>query len=97
MITLAIIPTAATVMDQHLEEGMIFTLPATPHPVPTLTQTLDILTTRQLDTAMEVPLPRPSLREITISNLMKLKYFMKQLKTEVTPQLISLWENVNAG
>ncbi len=76
----AIIPTVAIVTDQHLEEGMIFTLPATHHQVAALTATLDTPTTRQVGITMDPPSPSHSWRGLTISNLMKLKSSMKQLK-----------------
>ena len=77
-IVVANIPyTVVLAMDPHLVEDTIFTLPATPHPTQIQTQTLDTPTAHQLATVKAAPSPNPSLREVTVFNLMRLKYFMK--------------------
>ena len=68
-------------MDPHLEEHTICTFLTTPPPVTILTQTLDTPTARQQATVCTVPSPNHSWQEVNIFNLMRLKYFMKQLKT----------------
>ena len=68
-------------MDPRLDMDTIFTLPATPHPAQVLTQTLDTPTAHQLATVMAAPSLSLSWQEVTLFNLMRLKYFMKILKT----------------
>ena len=74
--------TAVLAMDPHLVQDTIFTLPATPPPAQVLTQSLDTPTAHQPATVFTAPSPEHSWQEATtIFNLMRLKYFMKQLKT----------------
>ena len=75
----AVLSTAALdlPMDQHLEMDTIFTLPATPHQAPTLTQTLDGAIAHHLATAMDPPSHTHSWRVVTTSDLTKSKSSMK--------------------
>ena len=65
------------IVDQHLEEDTIFTLPTTLHQTPTHSQTLDTPTARHLATAMDPPSQDHSLRVVTTSDLTKSKSSMK--------------------
>ena len=56
---------------------MIFTLPATLHPVPAHTQTLETTTVRHLATVMDPPSHDHSWRVLTTSALTKSKSSMK--------------------
>ena len=76
--------TVVLVVDPHLVEDAIFTLPMMPHPTHILTQTLDTRTAHRLATVMAAPLPNHSWQEVTNLNLMRLKFFMKLLKNEQT-------------
>ena len=67
-------------MDPHLDGDTIFTFLTTPHPTQILSHTLDTATAHQLATVLAAPSPFPSWQELTIFNLMRLKYFMKLLK-----------------
>jgi len=67
-------------MDQHLEMDTIFTLPATPHQAPALTQTSDMPTARHPATAMDLPSHNHSWRVVTTSDLTKSKSSMKLLE-----------------
>ena len=74
-------------MDPHLVEETIFALPITPHPTQILTQSLATPTAHQLVTVMAAPSPDHFWQEVTkIFNLMRLKYFMKLLKTNELKQ-----------
>ena len=80
-IVVANIPyTIVLVMDPHLDGDTIFTFSMMPHRTQILTHTLDTATAHQLATVMSAPSPCPSWQELTIFNLMRLKYFMKLLK-----------------
>ena len=76
--------TDVLVMDPHLVEDTIFTLPVMLHPTQILTQTLDTRTAHQLVTVMAAPSLDHSWQELTTLNLMKSKFFMKLLKNEQT-------------
>ena len=65
------------IVDQHLEEDMISTLPATLHPVLVRTQASVTITARQLVTAMDPPSPSHSWRVVKTFNLTKWKSSMK--------------------
>ena len=79
--------TVVIAMDPHLVEDTLFTFLTTPHPTQILTQTLDTPTAHQLATVFTAPSPDHSWQEvITTFNLMRLKYFMKQLKTNELKQ-----------
>jgi len=82
--------TAALIMDQHLEEDTIFTLPTTLHQTPTHTQTLDTATARQLATALDPPSHDHSWRVVTTSDLTKLKSSMKLSEEIAEPAILVL-------
>ena len=71
-------------MDQHLDQGMIFTLPTMLHQTPIHTlEALDGPTARHLATAMDPPSHDHSWRVVTTSDLTKSKSSMK-LPEEIT-------------
>ena len=78
--------TTVITVDPDLVEDTIFTLPATPPPAQVLTQTLGTPTAHQLATVIAAPSPNHSWQEVTSFNLMRLKYFMKILKTNELKQ-----------
>ena len=78
--------TVVLAMDPHLDGDTIFTLLTTPHPAQVPPQILATPTAHQLVTVMAAPLPNHSWQEVTIFNLMRLKYFMKLLKTNELKQ-----------
>ena len=65
------------IVDQHLEEDMIFTLLTTLHQTPTQNQALDTHTARHLATAMDPLSHNHSWRVVTTSDLTKSKSSMK--------------------
>ena len=77
---------AVQIVDPHLEEAPIFTLPAMPHPAQILSRILETPTAHQLATVMAAPSLRLSWQEVTIFSLMRLKCFMKLLKTKKLKQ-----------
>ena len=84
--------TVVLVMDPHLVEGTIFTLPMMLHPTEILTQALDTRTAHQVVTVMAAPSPNRSWQEVINLNLMKSKCFMILLKNQQTETILnSLW------
>ena len=65
------------IVDQHLVQDTILTLPATLHQAPAHTQTLEAPTARHLATAMDPPCHDHSWRVVTTSDLTKSKSSMK--------------------
>ena len=84
--------TVVLIVDPHLVEDTIFTLPIMLHLTQSLSQTLDGRTAHQLVTVMAAPSPNRSWQEVINLNLMKSKCFMILLKNQQTETILnSLW------